>query len=253
MSPPRAPRPFFSWRQAVLHSALPATTKLVLLVLGCHMNDAGESCYPSTRTLANECGLSRQAVMEHLDRAREAGWVRVSRHGFGGQIWRRNEYAIAWPPEKVVNQDDHEVVNQDDLSPSIDNSSEEAAHAIARRIFGDLQKLNPTHREPHWASWKKDVAKMLAEGRSAKEILELWEFAHGHSFWKKNVLSPAALRRHFDRLTILRSSTESSSARKPDEARCSANENGERCRNRATVRRGAGPWLCSAHAEKVLA
>jgi len=87
---------FFSWRQAVLASRRPATTKHVLLTLSCHMNDAGESCFPFIDTLARETSLSRRAVIDHVGRAAAAGWIDVGRHGFAGQKWARNEYRIAW-------------------------------------------------------------------------------------------------------------------------------------------------------------
>ena len=235
-------RPFFSWRQAVLQSELVATTRHVLLTLGCHMNDAGESCYPSIKMLAKETRLSRQAVMEHLEIARAAGWICVRRHGFSGQVWRRNEYSIAWPEQKAVNQDDHEAVNQGDLSLSVVNSSK--SKAIALKIYQDLRKANPRQREPAWATWTRDIDLMLGEGSSADELLELWAIAHAHPFWGKNILSPGALRKQWDRLTIL-SSKETSSARQPEDSQCSfINRDGQRCSNAGTSRRNGGPWFC---------
>jgi hypothetical protein len=232
------------------------------------MNDAGESCYPSIKTLAKETGLSRQTVIEHLNSARDAGWISVRRHGFSGQIWKRNEYSIMWPAERAVNQGDHEAVNQGDheavnqgdheavnqgdheavnqgdLSLSVVNSSKSIA--IARRIFEDLRKLNRTHREPAWSTWTKDIDQMLAEGRSADEVLELWEFAHAHSFWRTNILSPGALRKQWDRLIVLRSSSkEVSSAKKAEDSRCSRiYANGGRCPNPWTTRRPGQLPLC---------
>lgn len=114
---------FFSWRQAILDSELPPTTRHVLLTLACHMNDAGQSCYPSIELLCKETGLSNRAVITHLQNAAEAGWISVAKHGFAGQRWANNEYKMAWPgnfgigvgPEKVVNHvHDHKekVVNE---------------------------------------------------------------------------------------------------------------------------------------------
>jgi len=133
----KAPQPFFSWRHAILESDLSSTTRLVLLVLSCHMNSLGQGAYPSVRTLARETGLSRKAVMEHLTRARKAGWIVVGERGFRGQIWRRHEYGICNPPEKVVTQGDHEgghadgakAVTQGDLSTSV-NSSQRTHHVV---------------------------------------------------------------------------------------------------------------------------
>lgn len=81
----------------LLKSNLPSTTRHVLLTLSCHVNDAGEPCYPSVTDLVAETGLSKRAVLTHLDAGREAGFIRVGRHGFSGQKWARNEYTLAWP------------------------------------------------------------------------------------------------------------------------------------------------------------
>jgi hypothetical protein len=89
---------FFTWRTAILESSLPATTRHVLLTLSCHMNDAGESCFPSIERLSRETGLSTRSVSTHLGKAREAGWIKSGLHGYGGRQWARNEYRISWPP-----------------------------------------------------------------------------------------------------------------------------------------------------------
>lgn len=94
----RKPR-FYSWREAILASNLSCTTKLVLLTLSCHMNDMGQSCFPSVRLLAKESSLSKQSVLTHLALARVEGWITVTEHGFGGQNWRRHEYVIGFPNE----------------------------------------------------------------------------------------------------------------------------------------------------------
>lgn len=87
----------YTWRGGVIKSDLPSTTRHVLLTLSCHFNDAGEACYPSTRLLAEETGLSERAVITHLIRARELGWLIVSKHGFAGQRWSRNQYVPSFP------------------------------------------------------------------------------------------------------------------------------------------------------------
>jgi hypothetical protein len=75
-----------------MQSDLSPTTRLVLFVLASHLNAVGESCFPSTRRIALESGLSERSVCTHLDIAEKEGWIAVSQHGFKGQKWRRNEY-----------------------------------------------------------------------------------------------------------------------------------------------------------------
>jgi hypothetical protein len=73
----------------------------VLLTLACHINDAGESAYPSIDLLAFETSLSRRAVITHLQNAAAWGWIRTSKHGYGGQRWARNEYDPCIPEDFV--------------------------------------------------------------------------------------------------------------------------------------------------------
>jgi hypothetical protein len=91
--------PFFSWRTAVLESDLPATTRHVLLTLACHMNDAGESCFPSIAKLCRETGLSNRTVITHLNLAKDSGWLRIGKIGFAGQRWAQNDYRISYPTD----------------------------------------------------------------------------------------------------------------------------------------------------------
>lgn len=87
----------YTWRSAILESYLLPTTRHVLLTLSCHFNDAGEACYPSTKLLSKETGLTERAVITHLAKARELGWLIVSKHGFAGQRWARNQYIPSFP------------------------------------------------------------------------------------------------------------------------------------------------------------
>lgn len=87
----------YTWRAAILKSNLMPTTRHVLLTLSCYVNDIGQSAYPSTLTLASDTGLSERAVITHLHMARDTGWVKIAKHGFGGQKWAHNEYFPSSP------------------------------------------------------------------------------------------------------------------------------------------------------------
>ena len=53
----------YSWKQAVWESQLPSTTKLVLAALGSHLNDMGDSMFPSQKRLAQLCSLTESALL----------------------------------------------------------------------------------------------------------------------------------------------------------------------------------------------
>lgn len=90
-------KPVHDWRECIISSDLPPTTRHVLLTLSLHMDIWGESCYPTIAQLVYETGLSRSCVITHLARAAELGWLEKYQHGFGGQEWRNHEYRATKP------------------------------------------------------------------------------------------------------------------------------------------------------------
>jgi hypothetical protein len=98
----------FSWQSAVVDSSLEPTTKLVLLVIGTHMNMHGKGAFPSYATIAAGTSLNRATVIRHVDVAIRQGWLtkqeRMRPAGAGGKPERdSNLYAISYP---VVAQGD---------------------------------------------------------------------------------------------------------------------------------------------------
>ena len=79
--------PLFRWRSAIAQSELQPTTRHVLLTLSLHMNELGENCFPSTRTLAKETGLSERSVCTHLQMAKELGWLIKELHRYTSRGW----------------------------------------------------------------------------------------------------------------------------------------------------------------------
>lgn len=96
----------WTWRHAIINSTLPPTTRHVLLTLSCHVNDCGEDCFPSTKTLARETNLSERSVCTHLELAREQGWFVVRLHGYGGKKWAHREYFPRIPEGFVLPERD---------------------------------------------------------------------------------------------------------------------------------------------------
>lgn len=158
----------YTWRHAIINSELEGTTRHVLLTLSCHINDAGESAYPSTKTLARECAVSEPTICKHLRLAKCAGWLIVRKHGFGGQAWARSEYYPRIP-------DDFEIPDWDiqgtkvALVPSDEKLSTEALKQVKRvgkkgtkrGLVPQEKALNLTHE-----GTKPDVQKALKQVKS---------------------------------------------------------------------------------------
>lgn len=184
-------KPFYEWRAAVLASDLQPTTRFVLLTLGCHMNEFGESCFPSVETLVSESGLSRAAVLKHLGIAKDTGWIICEKHGYRNSKWARNDYRISYPEgvhqvdletEMVVHQvdlDTQMVVHQVDTSIQYKNK-----HTVKHSAPSKSSATNPPPERP--------PAKRILFDADAGEFRDIQEaqFEHWESLFKKiDVLS----------------------------------------------------------------
>jgi hypothetical protein len=86
-------QPLFTWRSAIVDSALSPQRRLVALVLSLHMNELGGSCFPSYATLARETGLSRRTVIRSVQDLVSGGWLGLEL----GNSERSNRYTAIWP------------------------------------------------------------------------------------------------------------------------------------------------------------
>lgn len=93
-------REFYNWQQAIMAAdkeTLPPLTRLVLFVIGSHMNKHGGGSFPSYSTIAQESALARNTVREHVDIAVKAGFlIKTNRSARDGRC-TSNEYQIALP------------------------------------------------------------------------------------------------------------------------------------------------------------
>ncbi|WP_305821367.1 hypothetical protein [Massilia brevitalea] len=75
----------------------------------------------------------------------------------------------------------------------------------ARWLYGAILNTAPKFKEPNFKAWANEVRLMRErDGRTRREMCELLQWAHSIPFWRGNILSPAKLREHWDRLTIQR-------------------------------------------------
>lgn len=79
---------------------------------------------------------------------------------------------------------------------------------VAEWFAARVKKINPTCKEPDLTAWANDIRLMnQIDGRTHREICDLYDWASKHHFWHKNVMCPASLRKQWDRLTLERADT----------------------------------------------
>lgn len=90
-------------------------------------------------------------------------------------------------------------------APRAPREATDGDEKCARWLYGAILNTAPKFKEPNFKAWANDVRLMRErDGRTHHEICALLRWAHGDRFWRGNILSPAKLREHWDRLTIQR-------------------------------------------------
>jgi phage replication O-like protein O len=75
----------------------------------------------------------------------------------------------------------------------------------AEYLHSKIQIIRPTAKTPNWVDWANTIRIMReSDGRTHREICELFKFANQDAFWSSNILSPVKLREKWDTLCIKR-------------------------------------------------
>jgi hypothetical protein len=90
----------YIWRRLIARSRLPASARLVAMMLTMHGSAHGEDIYPSTIGLAGESGLSERTVCTQLDILACAGYIQRQPRGTGRK-WAGTVYELYAPAARV--------------------------------------------------------------------------------------------------------------------------------------------------------
>lgn len=210
----------FKWRQIIASKSGPHSpvTRHLLLTMSLHMDENGKSCFPSTRTLAEETALSERSVVSHIARAIDAGWLIQSQRGLSGQGWKRHQYQARIPLEalKEVQHVNHEgaerpsskVLNEVQSSSS-NNSPKKMFNQdsdqirLASLLFALIQKNHPKAKAPNLQKWARHIdLSIRCDGRTLDELERVIRWCQADSFWSSNILSTDKLRAKFDQLWL---------------------------------------------------
>jgi hypothetical protein len=155
----------FSWREAIQVSSLQATTRHVLLNLSIYMNDKGNGCFPSVETQASDTGLSKRAIITHLQLAQDAGFLVKRQHGFGNRGWKRNEYFPAYPAGAALPE--HQDGGERNAPPISDQAGAPDAGG------GEPNNTNAVNEVHH--NNPSNKPKNNPSKKSIKKTIEQWE------------------------------------------------------------------------------
>lgn len=160
----------WDWRGYILEYAPEkAPLRQLLLTLSCYMNSAGESCFPSIDTLEKVTCLTRPTVIKYLKMAEDEGWIEISKHGYGGQKWKRNEYR-AMIPDKVVKEIYHVLKGG---KPSLEGGKTDNEKVV--KEVNSNSPLNSSANTPKSCFGVDDFFELYGDSRGEERVRGYWE------------------------------------------------------------------------------
>ena len=87
----------YTWINRVLGSGLKSSSKLLLLVLSCHMNSDGRSCYPTQEQLVSETSMDIKTIRRHTGKCIDAGYIQQYLHKTDNQKYWNYGYIATLP------------------------------------------------------------------------------------------------------------------------------------------------------------
>jgi hypothetical protein len=190
------------------------------------MDENGGSCFPSTRKLAEETGLSERTICTHLEIAENEGWIKKMQQGLTGQRWKRHSYQALIPPKALkeiqhlevkgtephaegTEPDDKKALKEVQSSSSYNSTknstymSDSIEYGLADLLFKLILKRNPKYKQPNLQTWAKHIDRLIRlDKRTPAEIKAVIRWCQSDSFWQNNILSTEKLRKQFDQLQM---------------------------------------------------
>ena len=213
-------------------------TKLVLLRLADSANDETGECWPSLKHIQDKCNIkSKNTIRRALEILEQLGLVVVIKRKLTATQNTSNLYRLnikkILNPSFELGGSNSELGGGSNSEPRTNNSFEPINESIstsgkdfppaktgkkfvytdddlraANWIFGLIKNLSPNVKTPDFASWANEIRLMRErDGRSHKDICELFKWANQNEFWASNILSPAKLREKWDQLEIKRNAS----------------------------------------------
>lgn len=216
--------------------------KLVLLKLADNANDDGV-CFPSYQYIADKCEMSKRSAISHIDELIKMGLVskkaRKNKDGSSTNLYllhlMKGSENSALGGEKISLGSENSALGGSENSAPITSHSLEPVNEstssseknfqtgqrvkkysfspddmrTAEWIFELLKKLNPEFKVKSIDNWANCVRLMRErDGKTHRDICELFQWANQDPFWSLNILSPSSLREKWVQLSIKKQASE---------------------------------------------
>ncbi|AUR90876.1 helix-turn-helix domain protein [Vibrio phage 1.151.O._10N.222.46.B1] len=243
---------FLAWETPIENAPL----KLALLQLANNSDDNGFSYYSISR-MAKACGMSERTFMRKISELEKMGVLMVERRPnrsslykligdeMGVTLCHLQTFEVTESHLGVTeshlegdrespdpNNDPNTEPNSKDLmvQPEAKPSKskfkfEDSDLEIANWMLTRVKVINPAMVEPNIKSWANTIRIMREiDERDSSVICSVFDWANKDSFWYKNILCPAKLRKQFDKLLVRINEIEQPEPPKPDKKKLSPSE-----------------------------
>jgi hypothetical protein len=109
------------------------------------------------------------------------------------------ELEQGWNNNNNVNKD--KKVKKKDSSPKQVYDEESIPYKLAKYLCESIKKNLPEYKDPNFQSWADDMRKIVElDNRDHKQVAKVIKWIQTDNFWWKNIMSPATLRKQYDRM-----------------------------------------------------
>ena len=199
---------------------LPAGAKIILAVIADRIGK-NDSCWPGSRTLANDTGLSRLTVLEGIKKLETKGIIQVERQPNG----KVNHYRLATksgketiPVKKLYRSRNYTAGGKETIPQAVKklyhNQTDQLnqihilrqnadAFRLSELLLSLILERKPDFKRPDLRQWEKHVERMIRLDKRMPERIEaIIHWCQRNPFWQANILSTAKLREKFDQLEL---------------------------------------------------
>lgn len=218
---------FWANKLVLDHPYFTSATKLVYTALAYFSNNNTQEAHPGIRRIAKMMGLSKTTIIRALKKLEEYQFIKIEKTE--GQI---NHYILlkltdSIPVSKcnryqketskvvknrerggqkygtgVVKNMEQNNTNKEDLLNKYKYTP--TSKKFAELLYSLIKEQNPAwYVEPNFEQWAADIEKIhRIDKRTYRQIEFTIRWAQNDNFWRKNILSPAKLRKQFNTLVI---------------------------------------------------
>jgi len=163
----------------------------------------------SKESLASKWGWSRGKVTRFLNRLENERQIVQQKNNVTTVItitnWRAYQKTDSQQDSQRTPNSRQTDTNKNDKNGKNDKKPTPPADALrlATLLFDLLREQKGDFRRPDLNRWARDIDRLIRlEQRDPERIEAVWRFCQSDPFWQSTILSPAALRKHFDRLEL---------------------------------------------------